>query len=184
MTPEELKAFKENVAVPRMQEILEKTVVPEGLCILDNLQISFLDGRSCGVDTLIEASGLVYKCGKVSEYFYKELDVSVDEFVNTHEDCVLLSEAKLQVWDELREIEIKTIMQSVSDCAKIFPELYQIGDMKIELSSIVWEKMKSLFEQNMEKNVVRHELDKTIANAKERSAEKKFDGRRTEEPYR
>lgn len=92
MTPEELKRFKEEVADPRMREIFDNTVIPEGACFIDKVEIGFLDGRSCGFESVIEASGLQYADGKVQEYQYSETDVSVDEFVEAHKGCSFISD--------------------------------------------------------------------------------------------
>ena len=181
MTHEELMVFKENIAVPRMMEIFEKTEIPEGLCIIDNAKISFLDGRSCGHETLMEASGLVYKDGKVSQYSYEELDVSVADFVEAHKGAVLLLDGKFQVFDELQEMDIQTVIRSLDCCIKVFPELEKLNDLEFDGPSFVWEKMKFLYSSEMEKYGVKKRLEEKLAQAVGKVSTSKLIGKETGE---
>lgn len=146
MTPEELKRFKKEVADPKMKQIFANTVIPEGACFIDRVSIGFLDGRSCGFESVIEASGLVFANGKVQEYQYSETDVSVDEFVEAHKGCAFISDGSLRVYDELDQFEIKTELWNHLRCAKVFGEVEDLGKLNFRYQSMEFEKMKAIFE--------------------------------------
>lgn len=155
MKYEELIAFRDNVAAPRMKEIIEKTEIPDGTCYLSNVEISFIDGRSWGYEDEIKADGLLYKDGKVTEYHYEETDAGIEAFVKEHKNCHLMSDAKLYVFNELEEMEIRTVMRSYSTLAKIFPEIEKLSALTMELSSFEWVKMQYLFEHGVEDKVIK-----------------------------
>lgn len=168
MKYEELKSFKENVADPRMKEIFDRTKVPEGLCVINNLLISYLDGRNCGYDSMIEASGLKYNNGKVEKYSYEEMDVSVAEFAKNHKDCIFLLDGKLQVTNELQEMEIHTVMRGLflSGLPKMYPELEELYGLNFDEPTFEWEKMKHLYSSELKEKSNEKDLDKQILNAK------------------
>ena len=68
MNSEELLQFRESVAFPALKKLFERTDIPDGFCCINELSVSFLDGRSCGVDSEIKATGLLFKNGEVEEY--------------------------------------------------------------------------------------------------------------------
>lgn len=146
MTPEELKRFKKEVADPRMREIFAKTEIPEGMCCIDKVTIGFLDGRSCGFESVIEASGLRYADGKVQAYEYSETDVSVDEFVEAHKGCAFISDGALRVYDELDQFEINTAIWNHGRCGKAFDGLEGLEKLDFRFQSMEFEKMKAIFE--------------------------------------
>lgn len=140
----DLEYFRDHVAIPRMMQLFENTEIPEGACYIDDLQVSYLDGRNCGHESLIEASGLSYKGGKVEKYHFSECDISLNDFLVSHKDCVFLSDGQLLVADELQEMELRTYIRNKQDCEKLFPLMKCEQDMKYEFTSIVYEKMKYL----------------------------------------
>lgn len=146
MTHEELMMFKKEVADPRMREIFAKTEIPEGMCCIDKVEIGFLDGRSCGFESVIEASGLQYANGKVQEFKYSETDVSVDEFVEAHKGCAFISDGALRVYDELDQFEINTALWNHARCGKVFDGLEGLEKLDFRSQSIEFEKMKAIFE--------------------------------------
>lgn len=144
MHPNDLKEFRDNVATPRMMELFEKTQIPEGTCYIDHLEISFLDGRSHGADSRIQASGMVYRDGKVEEYHYDECDVDLSEFYAEHKDCIFISDAPLRVGDELAEMDLNSVIRNIGQCERIFHQFKAPDDIKMEMVSIGYEKMNHL----------------------------------------
>ena len=132
-----------------MKELLDKTEIPEGLCCIDNVEISYLDGRSYGTDSLIKASGLLYKKGKVEEYKYEEADVDVSDFIEAHKTCVFMSDGKLSVWDELEETEVNALIRNYDFCGRLFPDLLSFNDLRKEWNFIEFIKMQHLYKEQM-----------------------------------
>ena len=152
MTPEELLQFRDSIAFPAMKRLFEATDIPDGFCCINELSISFLDGRSCGVDSEIKATGLIYKDGQVEEYTFCEIDIDFAEFVEMHKDCVFMTDGTLQFFNELDEFQITTVMRSFDLCARICPDLEQYVNLDLVSNSsqkgIRFEKMKYLYEGN------------------------------------
>lgn len=144
MTHEELMRFKKDVADPAMRKIFARTEIPEGMCCIDKVNIEFLDGRSCGVDSLIEAAGFKYCNGRVQEYQYSETDVSVAEFAEEHKGCVFICDGQLRVFDELDKFEINTGLSNGQRCAKVFEDLKCLEELDYRLQSMEYEKMKAI----------------------------------------
>lgn len=176
MHPNDLKEFRDNVAMPRMMQLFANTEIPDGACYIDNLEFGFLDGRSCGVDSHILASGLVYRDGRAEKYVYDEYDVDFNSFFLAHKDCVFISDGKLRINDDLDEMELNTRIRNIEACKKFFPWFDISSEIKYEMSSIQYEKAKYLFEngnlssQN-EINESFSSLDSKIDNAKAQQKE-------------
>lgn len=167
MNVRDLESFRDYVANPRMLQIFEKTELPEGVCYIDTLNVSFLDGRSCGHETLIEASGLIFKSGNVEEYQFSECDISLNDFLSSHKNYVFLSDGSLFVSDELAEMELRTLIRNLQICEKLFSEMKCHEDMNIEPASLFYEKMKYLFKTKGKESPVLNKpsLDAQIANS-------------------
>ncbi|MBQ8039703.1 MAG: hypothetical protein IJ274_07545 [Lachnospiraceae bacterium] len=171
MTYEELVIFRENVVAPRMRRIIEETEIPEGLCYLTKLEISFLDGRNCGYESQIKADGLLYQNGKVTEYHYEEMDATVEEFVKAHAGCRFMSDAKFTLYDEMEEMEIQTVMRTSSHLARLYPDLGKLREIPMDLSSFEWVKMKFLYDNGVEDKAVSKTLDEKIAEGREKAGQ-------------
>ena len=146
MNREELLWFRDNVAIPKMQQLLQNTTIPEGYCIITGLDISILDGRSCGVDSELKAQGFLYKNGKVEPYSFETLDFEETDFFEIHKSSVFLEDGKLHVWDELQQMDVNTILFNLNTCAELFPALKPAADMTVERSPLQYLKMKQILE--------------------------------------
>lgn len=153
----ELHKFRDEVAQPAMQRILEKTQILDGYCCINNLSISLLDGRSCGTESVWKASGLKYCDGRVEEYTFEKEDLNAEAFVQAHQDCVFLFEGKLHIYEELFPMEINTEIGNIGQCAKIFPELPDTKTLHIITDEVPLLKMV-------------HILDTQTADGPEKSA--------------
>ena len=155
MNYEGLSNFKNQVAEPRMQRLLDEIIVPDGLCCIDNLKICFLDGRSFGTDYYINASGLIYKDGNVERYSFDEYDVSVSEFVQMHKYCIFISDGKLCLENELVELNINCTIRDMSFFTSFFPLEYEKTNKLIICSDFLpFVKMKDLFKKaNIENKI-------------------------------
>lgn len=166
MTSEEIKRFKEEVADPRMRQIFAKTEIPEGACFVDSVSISFLDGRSHGVDTLIEASGLRYVNGQAIEYRYEMPDVNVSEFMDGHKGCQFIFDGKLRIYDELDGFEVNTDLRNYGRCFKVFEGIERLAEMDFAYEPLVYMKLKALFKGDPLVQVEKREEEPvTIMNA-------------------
>lgn len=177
MHPRDMEHFRDTVAMPTMMRLFENTFIPDGACYIDNLEIHFLDGRSCGHESLIEASGLAYRDGRVEEYRFSECDISVDEFLAAHKDCHFLTDGKLLVSDELEDMELRTRIRSMRGCERLFPLLRTQEEMAVDFGSAEYEKMKHLLNIQQIKSLG-HEspsLNDAIDKAREKAAEKNAD---------
>lgn len=173
MNIEDLRQFRDQVAMPRMMQLFEKTQIPEGTCYIDNLEVSFLDGRSCGYDSSIEASGLSYSDGKVEEYRYSEQDVDLGDFLAAHRDCVFLYDGRLSVTDEIAGIELRTCLGKVQESRKLFFQMEGCEAMRIEDAPIAFEKMRYLLSAQRGKDTDREKpLDDLMREAREKAAGK------------
>jgi len=147
MNLEELRQFSDTVATPRLMELFEKTVIPDGTCFIDSLEISFFDGRSFGVESQIKASGLLYREGTVESYSYDECDIDIDDFMAEHKDCFFVSDGLLRIMDEIAELEVSSKIRNIGKCSEFFFQLSAPKELKIESSSIMYEKMKYLLHE-------------------------------------
>ena len=132
----DLRQFRDQVAMPRMLQIFENTPIPDGACYINNLEIRFLDGNNCGYDTLIEASGLSYRDGRVEEYRFSELDVSFEEFLAAHKDSLFVWDGNLVVSDELEKLELHARLCNRQECEKLFPLMKCPEEMRLEFEPI------------------------------------------------
>lgn len=164
MRPNELKEFRNNVAMPRMMQLFENTEIPEGACYIARLELEFLDGRSCGVDSHIMASGVVYRDGRAEKYTYNDYDVDFNSFFLAHKDCVFISDGYLRVYDELDDMEINTKIRNIETCKNIFPWFDISSEIKYEMSSIQYEKVKYLLE-NQQKTSLDEQINVAGARA-------------------
>lgn len=145
MTPEEIKRFRDEVAEPRMKKLLDNTVVPEGFCCIDNVEISFIDGRSWGIDSQFKASGLMFAHGKVEAYEFDKIDIGVSEFVEAHKGCVFLSGGSLKISDELEEFDMNTNISNLRGvCLKLFEDFECARYLTYVMSSPEYLKMISV----------------------------------------
>lgn len=168
MHPNDLKEFRDNIAMPRMMQLFETTHIPEGACYIDNLELEFLDGRSCGVDSHIVASGLIYYDGQAKKYMFDEYDADFNAFFEAHKDCVFLSDGKLRINDDMDEMVLNTKIRNVETCKNIFPWLDISCEIKVEMTSVPYEKLKYLLE-----NQQKTSLDEQIGVAGARVSEPK-----------
>ena len=152
MNREDLLWFRDNVAIPKMQKLLQNTVIPDGYCCITHLDISLLDCRSCGLDSELTAKGLVYKGGSVQEYSYHEYDFATSDFYEKHKDSVFLSDGVLHIQDELQEMEMTTVLRNVGLCAELFPDLKSASTLNVETSPLEYLKMQQLM--NAEKGAI------------------------------
>lgn len=170
MNYSELMEFREQVAEPRLQSLLDATVIPEGVCCIDCLEIGFLDGRSCGVDYHILASGLICHNGQIERYNFDEYDVSVSEFVDVHKDCVFISEGVLCLEDEVSEFEVHTKIRNMSMFVSILPPEYeQTKGLDVKNDFLPYVKMERLFEPSVDELIASatqacEEVNKDVVN--------------------
>ena len=168
MNIRELAWFRDNISMPALRKLLINTQLSEGLCCIDNLDIALFDGRSCGVDSEIKASGLVYRGGKVEEYSFDAHDISFQEFADAHKDCLFISDGKLHLWNQLEEMEISSVIRGIHSCAKLFPELTPLCSMHFEWNSIEYVKMQHLHQTQSQS------LDNKIHAAESRAGQSKI----------
>lgn len=147
MTPEEIQKFKRDVADPRMKQLLANVTVPEGFCCINNLEMSFWDGRSYGAATQFIATGLQKQNGSITEYVFDEIDISCADFVDLHKNCVFISDGSLKIYDQLDNLTLTTDIGNLSyRCIDIFPELSDCSRLVLGPSSkLEFLKMKELF---------------------------------------
>lgn len=164
MNREELLWFRDNIAFPKMQELLQNTTIPEGYCIITNLDVTLLDGRSCGVESVLSAKGLLYKNGSVQEYAYQTQDFEDSDFFEKHKSCIFLSDGELHVSDALQEMDVSTVLRNLSLCADIFPELKPAKTLQTENESLEYLKMRQLMQSekhpSLQKKIQSAEMSK------------------------
>lgn len=166
MHPNDLKVFRDNVAMPRMMQLFVNTEIPDGACYIDNLELGFLDGRSYGVDSHIMASGLVYRDGRAEKYTYNDYNVDFNDFFTLHKDCIFISDGKLRINDDMDEMDLYTKIRNIETCKKIFPWLDISSEIKVEMTSIQYEKVKYLLE-NQQKTSLDEQIGVAVARAPE-----------------
>lgn len=144
MNREELLWFRDNIAFPKMQELLQNTIIPEGYFIITSLDVTLLDGRSCGVESVLSAKGLLYQNGSVQDYVYQTQDFEDSDFFETHKSCVFLSDGELHVSDALQEMDVSTVLRNLSLCADLFPQLKPAKALQVENEPLEYLKMRQL----------------------------------------
>lgn len=147
MTSEELKYFAENIANPIMKKVFENTEIKDGACYIDNITISFLDGRNCGFDSRIEASGYSYIDGKAEKFTYDEMDVKLSDFVK--ENMIFISEGNVHIIDEMMNVDLRTDFQNFSNVRGCFFWLNDEPKLDSKLFCIEYEKTKNMVEEEM-----------------------------------
>lgn len=174
MTPEEIRKFKREVAEPRIQQLLSTISIPEGFCCINNLEMSFWDGRSYGVSTEFIASGLQKRNGVITKYDFKDYDISCAEFVEAHKDCVFLSHSRLKIYDQLDNLTLVTDIGNLPcRCVEIFPELADCCGLKIQTSELEFLKMKELLVEQSKSDSLEEKvsLNDKIQSAASRTAD-------------
>ena len=147
MTREELNDFRDEVATPSIVELFTRTQIPEGACYIDNVAIKFLDGRSCGVDSQMTASGLLFLNGEIQRYQFEELDIDLRAFAEAHKNCVFISDGKLEVVDEVEELTLITTIRNMNRCEKIFHQFANMPKFEMAFSPVAYHKMLSMIEE-------------------------------------
>lgn len=153
MTHEDLVKFEKEVAGPRQKEILKKTKIQEGTRFLMDLKVSVLDGRCNGIDGIIEASGLVYENGEVKRHHYEEKDVTIQDFVNAHKDYKFAYDAVFELFDEIEELQLSTVIRSTAFLEALYPELKSLREMDI-VDSWEWVKMNFMYDNNINEDEI------------------------------
>lgn len=164
MHPNDLNEFRDKVAMPRMMELFKRTQIPDGACFIDILEIEFLDGRSCGVDSHVRASGLVYQNGRAEEYLYDEYDVVYNDFFAAHKDCIFISDGNLRLYDELDDMVLETRLKNIQSCKKLFSWFDISFEINFQMDSIQYEKLKYISEHQSKSS-----LDLQIESAQNKS---------------
>lgn len=145
MTYEELIAFRDTVSLPKLLELFDNTHIPDGACYIDHISVQYLDGRSCGHETLYEASGFQFVDGKVQQYQYEEVDSDLNSFAEAHKDCVFVSDGKIRVSDELNELDLTTTIRNINVCGKLFPEFVNLPVFNMQFDPIGYFKLEYLW---------------------------------------
>lgn len=148
MTHEELIAFRDTIAMPKLMELFAKTEIPEGACYIDHLDIQFLDGRNCGHESYFQASGYVWKNGAAEKYTFEEVDITFQDFYEAHKNCIFVSDGKLEVSDELSELDLSTTIRNLDVCGKLFPDLQNLPKLTIEFSPVAYYKLEHLVKES------------------------------------
>ena len=167
MTPEEIKAFKAAVADPVMENLMKRTVLSNGLRFVDRLDISYLDGRSCGTDSVFKASGLSYQDGTVKPFEHEVFDTDFAEFLNSLKDCTFILDGTAFIFDELNEMEILTKIRTLSCCAVLFADLAQMRDVTYSFENPEYLKMRFILQNSGPEKA---ELDSLLDSATSRAA--------------
>ena len=180
----DLRHFRDQVAMPRMMQLFENTPIPDGARYIDSLKVCLLDGNNCGYDSLIEASGLSYRNGKVEEYRFSELDVSFGEFLTAHKDSLFVWDGDLVVSNVLEKMELRARLCNRQECETLFPFMKCPEEMHLEFEPIGFEKMKYLLKtQEKEKAAEKlPPLGEAMGKAKDEATEK--NASRREFPHR
>lgn len=151
MLVRELEEFRDTVAAPRMKQLLDNTEIPDGLCCIDNFELSYFNGRNYGIDSLIKASGLIFKAGNVQKYEFEQQDITVKEFFDAHRDAKFILDGNATIYNELEQTEVRSKIANLSFCAQLFPELVDMLSFERELTTMEYVKMRLLYDKNPEK---------------------------------
>ena len=139
MTNHEMKAFKKQIADPKMAEILANASVPNDVCYIDRMELYFYDGRSCGCDNHFVAKGFLFIDGKYQPYTCSEYDVELNEFLNDLKECVFISSGVLFIKDEIEEITITTTLLNFARCAKVLTQMANVPRITVGEAPLVAE---------------------------------------------
>ena len=144
MNYQELKHFKEEIHDKRMEQILNKTEINDGQVFIDNIKITYSDGRSYGFDVLYQIFGSVYIDGNVEEFEEEYADISVEEFLAILEDKTVIGYGDFSVIDDEKPLTIETKIEFAVDCASMFEDLAKFESLKYERESLQYEKLSFL----------------------------------------
>lgn len=165
VTYEELIQFRERIAAPAMKRLLDNAELSEGMCFIDRMAFSYLDGRSWGVDCTFKASGLVYENGVVKPFECYTEDEEFEEFIQRLEGCSLVSNGDLFVTNEYMELELKTTMRCASVLVPLFQDIAMLDGLERCSDSPEYLKMCYIYQQENGSKAV----DELIADAEERT---------------
>jgi hypothetical protein len=135
MTNQELKAFKQNIADPRLEE-LSKHIIPGGLlrCI-KSVQIVELDPRNVGADLHIRVEGFTCNDRKVYAGVFCDRwleDDEASEALAWLNQCVFLAEGTISVESELNETTLATKPYCINRYTALFPSLQHFAEVPIQ----------------------------------------------------
>lgn len=135
MTNQELKAFKQNVADPRLEK-LSRHIIPGGFfrCI-KSVQIVELDPRNIGADLHIRVEGFTCNDRKVyaGEFCDRWLeDAEASQTLAWLNQCVFLAEGTISVVSELNETTLATKPYCINRYAALFPSLQYFAKIPIQ----------------------------------------------------
>ena len=142
MTSKDIDKFRKEVADPVQTRIMDNITLTEGALLITELDLQYLDGRSCGVDQMFTAKGLMCQDGGVVNWECSEQDVSFAEFMAEIPDSAFSMDGKVRIVDELKELEITTTIRAVADCSCLIPDVEQLRYVKSTDSSDVHLKME------------------------------------------
>lgn len=144
MNYQDLKHFKETVHDKCMEQILSKTEIKEGQVFIDNINITYSDGRSYGFDVLYQISGAVYVNGNVEKFEEEYADISVEEFLAILKDKTVIGYGDFTVTNDEKPLTITTKIEFAVDCVPMFEELSKFESLKYEKESLQYEKLSFL----------------------------------------
>lgn len=149
MTHEELMAFRKHISEPIDSKLFDKVELNDGMAFIDCLEVYYLDGRNCGHDCRMIASGLKMADGEVVPFEHEEFDVSLKKFLSEL-DYPFISQGHLLIEDEINPVEIKTKLCNATRCASIFNEFHCMEDKTYLGNSIEYEKMARIHGESFE----------------------------------
>lgn len=145
MTPEELKKFKNEVADPAMNRLLNSAVLVDGHCYINNVDIAYVDGRSWGVECIFKATGFEFSDGVVKYFELEVADVGFNEFLDKIRDCFLITDGKVTIDDELNEAHLTTTIRSIGFLSPIYKDFELLKEMKFSRETPEYLKMRDNF---------------------------------------
>ena len=164
MTYEELVQFRETVAAPAMKRLLDNTELAEGTCFIDKVSLSYLDGRSWGVDCVFKASGLICENGVVKPFECYAEDEEFGDFLQKLKSCAFISAGDVFITNELMELELKTTMRCVSALVPLFEDVALLNNMERCSEPPEYLKMCYIYQQENSSKAV----DELISDAEQR----------------
>lgn len=164
MTYEELIQFRDSVAAPAMKRLLDNTELVEGACFIDRMSLSYLDGRSWGVDCVFKASGLVCENGVVKPFECYAEDEEFGDFLQKLKSCVFISAGEVFITNELMELELKTTMRCASALVPLFEDVALLNNIERCFESLEYLKMCYIYQQENTPKAV----DELISDAEQR----------------
>ena len=167
MTNQELKAFKQNVAEPRLEELL-KHIIPDGLLrYIKSVQIVELDPRNVGADLHIRVEGFTCNDRKVYAGVFCDRwleDDEASEALAWLNQCVFLAEGTISVESELNETTLVTKPYCINRYAALFPSLQHFAEVPI-LSDLMEFLEKAVEETKCEEKAAKEEQSNGVTSA-------------------